>query len=148
VKNVIALACGMAIGMGFGDNTKATIITRGLAETARLGVAYGAEPMTFAGLAGLGDLVATCMSPLSRNRTFGAKLGSGKSLQQAVAEQNHQVAEGVKSCKAILGLARAASVEMPITEHVVLAVHEGMPIPDVVRSLMGRAPKPEWPHDL
>jgi glycerol-3-phosphate dehydrogenase (NAD(P)+) len=142
VKNVIALACGMAAGMGFGDNTKASIITRGLAETARLGTAYGADPRTFAGLAGMGDLVATCMSPLSRNRTFGEKLGRGLSLAEVVAEQN-QIAEGVKSCEAILGLAQARSVEMPIVEHVVLAVHEGMPIPQVVRSLMSREPRAE-----
>ena len=81
VKNVIALACGMAAGMGFGDNTKASLITRGLAETARLGVALGADPLTFAGLAGLGDLVATCSSPLSRNRTFGEQLGRGETLE-------------------------------------------------------------------
>jgi glycerol-3-phosphate dehydrogenase (NAD(P)+) len=142
VKNVIALACGMAAGMGFGDNTKASIMTRGLAETARLGVAYGADPRTFAGLAGMGDLVATCSSPLSRNRTFGEKLGRGMTLAEVVAEQN-QIAEGVKSSEAILGLARARDVEMPIVEHVVLAVHEGMPIPQVVRSLMSREPRSE-----
>jgi glycerol-3-phosphate dehydrogenase (NAD(P)+) len=142
VKNVIAMACGMAVGMGFGDNTKASIMTRGLAETARLGAAYGADPLTFAGLAGMGDLVATCSSPLSRNRTFGEKLGRGMSLAEVVAEQN-QVAEGVKSCEAVLGLAQARSVEMPIVEHVVLAVHEGMPIPQVVRSLMSREPRAE-----
>ncbi|HSP37350.1 MAG TPA: NAD(P)H-dependent glycerol-3-phosphate dehydrogenase [Frankiaceae bacterium] len=142
VKNVIAMACGMAAGMGFGDNTKATIMTRGLAETARLGVAYGADPMTFAGLAGMGDLVATCSSPLSRNRTVGEKLGRGMSLAEVIAEQN-QIAEGVKSCEAILGLAQARDVEMPIVEHVVLAVHEGMPIPQVVRSLMSREPRSE-----
>jgi glycerol-3-phosphate dehydrogenase (NAD(P)+) len=143
VKNVIALACGMAAGMGFGDNTKASIMTRGLAETARLGEAYGADPRTFAGLAGLGDLVATCSSPLSRNRTFGEKLGRGMGLAEVIASQDHQVAEGVKSSEAVLGLARAAGVEMPIVEHVVLAVHEGMPIPEVVRSLMSREPRPE-----
>lgn len=142
VKNVIALAVGMAAGMGFGDNTKASIMTRGLAETARLGMAYGADPMTFAGLAGLGDLVATCSSPLSRNRTFGEKLGQGMSLDEVVAEQR-QIAEGVKSSEAILGLARARDVEMPIVEHVVRAVHEGMPIPEVVRSLMSREPRAE-----
>jgi glycerol-3-phosphate dehydrogenase (NAD(P)+) len=142
VKNVIALACGMAAGMGFGDNTKASIMTRGLAETARLGVAYGADPMTFAGLAGMGDLVATCCSPLSRNRTFGEKLGRGMSLDEVVAGQQ-QVAEGVKSSEAVLGLARARGVEMPIVEHVVLAVHEGMPPREVVRSLMSREPRAE-----
>jgi glycerol-3-phosphate dehydrogenase (NAD(P)+) len=143
VKNVIALAVGMAVGMGFGDNTKASLITRGLAETARLGVAYGADPMTFAGLAGLGDLVATCMSPLSRNRTFGERLGRGRTMAEIIAAQDHQIAEGVKSCQSVLGLARARDVEMPITEHVVLAVHEDMPILDVVRSLMSRDPKAE-----
>ena len=94
VKNVIALACGMAQGMGFGDNTNASLITRGLAETARLGVALGADPLTFAGLAGLGDLVATCNSPLSRNRSFGERLGRGESLQQAQDALHGQVAEG------------------------------------------------------
>ena len=97
VKNVIALAYGMAAGMGFGDNTRASLITRGLAETARLGVALGADPLTFAGLAGLGDLVATCSSPLSRNRTFGEHLGRGETLEQAQAA-TRQTAEGVKSC--------------------------------------------------
>jgi glycerol-3-phosphate dehydrogenase (NAD(P)+) len=142
VKNVIALACGMAGGMGFGDNTKASIMTRGLAETARLGLAYGADPLTFAGLAGMGDLVATCCSPLSRNRSFGEKLGRGMSLEEVLAGQQ-QIAEGVKSSEAVLGLARARSVEMPIVEHVVLAVHEGMPPREVVRSLMSREPKAE-----
>ena len=107
VKNVIALAYGMATAMGFGDNTKASLITRGLAETARLGVALGADPMTFAGLAGLGDLVATCSSPLSRNRTFGEHLGRGETLEQAQAS-TRQTAEGVKSCLAIRDLARGA----------------------------------------
>jgi glycerol-3-phosphate dehydrogenase (NAD(P)+) len=142
VKNVIAMACGMAGGMGFGDNTKASIMTRGLAETARLGLAYGADPLTFAGLAGMGDLVATCCSPLSRNRSFGEKLGRGMSLEEVLAGQQ-QIAEGVKSSEAVLGLARARSVEMPIVEHVVLAVHEGMPPREVVRSLMSREPKAE-----
>ena len=96
VKNVIALACGIAQGMGFGDNTVASLITRGLAETARLGSSLGADPMTFAGLAGLGDLVATCASPLSRNRTFGERLGRGDSLEQAQAATHGQVAEGVQ----------------------------------------------------
>jgi len=104
-KNVIALACGIAAGMGFGDNTRASLITRGLAETARLGVELGADPLTFAGLAGLGDLVATCSSPLSRNRTFGEHLGRGESLAQAEAANHGQVAEGVKSCSSICELA-------------------------------------------
>ena len=105
VKNVIALACGIAQGMGFGDNTLASVITRGLAETARLGERLGADPLTFAGLAGLGDLVATCNSPLSRNRTFGERLGRGESLEQAQEATHGQVAEGVKSCRPLLELA-------------------------------------------
>ena len=115
-KNVIALACGMASGLGYGANTIASLITRGLAETARLGAALGADPLTFAGLAGLGDLVATCSSPLSRNRTFGARLGAGESLAQAQEAAHGQVAEGVKSCSSIRELAARAGVEMPITE--------------------------------
>jgi len=142
VKNVIALACGIAEGMGFGDNTLASIITRGLAETARLGVALGAEPLTFAGLAGLGDLVATCSSPLSRNRTFGERLGRGETVEQVTAA-TRQTAEGVKSCRSILELARRHGVDMPITEQVVRVVYEGEAIGDMVRALMGRETKPE-----
>jgi glycerol-3-phosphate dehydrogenase (NAD(P)+) len=142
VKNVIALAVGMAEGMGFGDNTKASLITRGLAEMARLGAALGADPMTFSGLAGLGDLVATCSSPLSRNRTFGEKLGQGQTMQELLA-QKMQTAEGVKSCESILGLARKHDVDMPITAHVVGLVHEGLTPADMVRSLMGRDTKSE-----
>ena len=142
VKNVIALATGMAEGMGFGDNTKASLITRGLAETARLGAALGADPLTFSGLAGLGDLVATCTSPLSRNRTFGEKLGRGETLEEILARKQ-QTAEGVKSCRSILDLARKHDVDMPITEHVVMVVHEGMTPKDMVRSLMTRSAKSE-----
>jgi glycerol-3-phosphate dehydrogenase (NAD(P)+) len=142
VKNVIALAVGMAAGMDLGDNTKATIITRGLAETARLGTALGADPLTFAGLAGLGDLIATCMSPLSRNRTFGERLGRGESLAQAVAA-NQQVAEGVKSCRSIRQLAREHGVDVPITEGVVAVVHEGLSPGDLGRSLLSRARRTE-----
>jgi len=142
VKNVIALATGMAEGMGFGDNTKASIITRGLAEMTRLGVAMGADPLTFAGLAGVGDLVATCMSPLSRNRTFGENLGRGMTLDDVVAA-THQTAEGVKSSRAVLDLARDLGVDMPIAEHVVAVVHEGMAPKDMVRSIMSRETKAE-----
>ncbi len=142
VKNVIALAYGMASAMGFGDNTKATLITRGLAETARLGVRLGADPMTFAGLAGLGDLVATCSSPLSRNRTFGEHLGRGETLEQAQAA-TRQTAEGVKSCFAIRDLARRCDVEMPITEQVELVCHEGADPRVAVAALMSRETKPE-----
>jgi glycerol-3-phosphate dehydrogenase (NAD(P)+) len=142
VKNVIALACGMAIGMGLGDNTKATLITRGLAETARLGMSLGADPLTFAGLAGLGDLVGTCMSPLSRNRTFGEHLGKGETLEQAQAA-TRQTAEGVKSCRSIQELARSRGVEMPITEQVELVCHRGVSPRDALAALMRRDTKPE-----
>jgi glycerol-3-phosphate dehydrogenase (NAD(P)+) len=142
VKNVIALACGMTEGMGFGDNTKASLITRGLAETTRLGVALGADPMTFSGLAGLGDLVATCTSPLSRNRTFGERLGRGETLEEVVAA-TRQVAEGVKSCRSILDLARANNVEMPLTEQVVRVCHEDVPPEVALLHLMKRETKPE-----
>ncbi len=142
VKNVIALAVGIAEGMGFGDNTKASIITRGLAEIARLGVALGADVATFAGLAGLGDLVATCASPLSRNRSFGVALGRGTPLDEIVAS-TRQVAEGVKSCASVLQLADDHGVDMPITDRVVAVVHEGLSPRDMVRELMTRSAKAE-----
>jgi glycerol-3-phosphate dehydrogenase (NAD(P)+) len=142
VKNVIALASGMAEGMGFGDNTRASIITRGLAEMARLGTALGADAMTFAGLAGLGDLVATCSSPLSRNRTVGEQLGRGRPLDEVINEMR-MVAEGVKSSQSIVDLAHKHDVEMPIAEHVVRVVHEGMSPKEMVRSLMSREAKAE-----
>lgn len=142
VKNVIALACGMAEGMGFGDNTKASLITRGLAETARLGAALGADPLTFSGLAGLGDLVATCSSPLSRNRSFGEWLGRGDTVEQAQAA-TRQTAEGVESCRSILDLARKHGVDMPIAEQVVLVCHEGLSPQVAVKVLMGRESKSE-----
>jgi glycerol-3-phosphate dehydrogenase (NAD(P)+) len=142
VKNVIALAFGMTHAMGLGDNTKASLITRGLAETARLGMALGADPMTFAGLAGLGDLVGTCMSPGSRNRTFGEALGRGCSLEEA-QRVTRFTAEGVKSCLAIRDLARAHGVDMPITEQVERVCHEGMDPRLAVKTLMSRATKAE-----
>jgi glycerol-3-phosphate dehydrogenase (NAD(P)+) len=142
VKNVIALAFGIAHSMGFGDNTKATLITRGLAETARLGMALGADPMTFAGLAGLGDLVGTCSSPLSRNRTFGEALGKGQSLEEA-QRTTRFTAEGVKSCLAIRDLAHAHGVDMPITEQVERVCHEGVDPQLAVKILMSRATKAE-----
>ena len=142
LKNVIALACGVAEGLGFGDNTRASLITRGLAETARLGLELGAELTTFAGLAGLGDLVATCSSPLSRNRTFGEKLGRGMTVQE-VQESTRQTAEGVKSCRSVLDLARAHGVDVPITEAVVRVCHEGESAAQMVREIMSREAKPE-----
>ena len=118
------------------------MIPRGVAETARLGVARGADPLTFAGLAGMGDLVATCSSPLSRNRTFGEHLGRGETLEQAQAA-TRQTAEGVKSCLAIRDLSRAHGVEMPITEQVERVCHEGADPRDAMTILMSRKPKPE-----
>jgi glycerol-3-phosphate dehydrogenase (NAD(P)+) len=142
-KNVIALATGMAAGMGFGDNTRASLITRGLAETARLGVALGADPLTFAGLAGLGDLVATCSSPLSRNRTFGERLGRGDSLAQAEAANHGQVAEGVKSCTSICELGARHGVELPIADAVRRVCHDGLSAAEMGKELISRAPRPE-----
>jgi glycerol-3-phosphate dehydrogenase (NAD(P)+) len=142
-KNVIALACGMATGLGYGNNTTASLITRGLAETARLGAALGADPLTFAGLAGLGDLVATCSSPLSRNRTFGTRLGAGESVAEALAAAHGQVAEGVKSCSSIRDLAARAGVEMPITDVVHRVCHDGDDPSRMVGELLGREKKAE-----
>jgi glycerol-3-phosphate dehydrogenase (NAD(P)+) len=143
VKNAIALAAGMADGMGFGDNTKAMLITRGLAEMTRLGVALGGNPLTFSGLAGMGDLVATCMSRQSRNRHVGEEMARGRKLDEIVEEMN-MVAEGVKSSKAILDIAVENGVEMPIVEHVVKVVHDDLDPRDMLRALMARDPKPEF----
>jgi glycerol-3-phosphate dehydrogenase (NAD(P)+) len=142
VKNVIALANGMAVGLGFGENSQASLITRGLAEMTRLGVALGAHPATFLGLAGIGDLIATCQSPLSRNRTFGENLGKGLSFEETVAVTK-QTCEGVKSCQPILELAGRAGVEMPITEQVVNVVHHGMAPSRMVAAFMARETKHE-----
>ncbi len=142
VKNVIALANGMAYGMGFGENSQASLITRGLAEMSRLGEALGANPLTFLGLAGIGDLIATCTSSLSRNRTFGENLGRGLTLEETI-ERTKQTAEGVKSCQSIFDLAQQHSVEMPITEQVVQVVHHGMPPREMLGNLMSRDPKAE-----
>ncbi|AKE39049.1 Glycerol-3-phosphate dehydrogenase [NAD(P)+] [Corynebacterium camporealensis] len=142
-KNVIALACGMASGKGLGNNTIATLITRGLAEITRLGTALGADPFTFSGLAGLGDLVATCNSTLSRNRTFGYRLGQGGTLEEAKAATNGQVAEGVYSSESIYRLAQDAGVEMPLTEAVYGVCHRGVNVDDMVVALMGRTKKSE-----
>ncbi|WP_051790742.1 NAD(P)H-dependent glycerol-3-phosphate dehydrogenase [Streptomyces sp. NRRL S-1022] len=142
IKNVIALAVGVTDGMRLGDNAKAALVTRGLAEATRLGVAMGADPLTFAGLAGMGDLVATCSSALSRNHTFGAHLGKGLSVEEARAATT-QTAEGVVSCKAVQSLAERYDVEMPITRAVVDIIHGGREAVRTVQELMGRAPKSE-----
>ncbi len=142
-KNVIALACGVATGLGFGENTLATIITRGLAEISRLGHALGADQRTFAGLAGLGDLVATCSSPLSRNRSFGVRLGEGGTLEEAKKATHGQVAEGVISSNSVFQLAQANKVDMPITQAVYAVCHRGLDVRDMIAALMGRSKKAE-----
>jgi glycerol-3-phosphate dehydrogenase (NAD(P)+) len=142
MKNVIAIAAGTAAGLGYGDNTQAALITRGLAEVARLGVALGGEPMTFAGLAGLGDLVATCTSPKSRNRSVGFELGLGRSLDEIV-EQSNMVAEGVRSTAALLELATRVGIEMPIASMVGAVLYEGRRPAELVPELMLREAKAE-----
>lgn len=142
VKNVIAIAAGMAEGMGFGDNTRATLITRGLAEMSRLGVAMGGDPLTFSGLAGMGDLIATCSSKQSRNNTVGLQLGQGRTIEEIIAAMD-MVAEGVKSSPSVVELARRHGVEMPISEQVVAVCHDGADAKTAMLSLMTRQPKSE-----
>lgn len=142
LKNVMAIASGMADGMGFGDNTRAALITRGLAELTRLGVALGGQPLTFSGLAGMGDLVATCISRQSRNRHVGEELGRGRSIDEITTEMN-MVAEGVKTSRAVVDLARRHGVEMPIAEQVVAVLYEGKRASDVISALMRRQSKAE-----
>ncbi len=142
LKNVVALAAGIAHGLGYGDNTKAALITRGLAELARLGIALGGDPLTFSGLAGMGDLVATCTSDKSRNRTVGVALGQGRKLEDIVTEMK-MVAEGVKSTEAVLELARRLDVELPIAEQVGAVLYDGRAPGDIVPALMLRQAKPE-----
>jgi glycerol-3-phosphate dehydrogenase (NAD(P)+) len=144
VKNVIAIAAGMAEGMGFGENTRATLITRGLAEMSRLGTAMGGSPVTFAGLAGIGDLIATCASKQSRNNQVGNQLGQGRPIQE-ILDSMTMVAEGVKSSPSVLALARHLGVEMPITEQVTAVCHEGRSAADALAALMQRSSKSE--HD-
>jgi glycerol-3-phosphate dehydrogenase (NAD(P)+) len=143
VKNIIALAVGIAVALDLGDNTKATLITRGLAEIARLGEALGADPRTFAGLAGMGDLVATCSSPLSRNRTFGLHLGQGMTAEQALAATG-QTAEAVTSYAPVLELARKHGVDMPITQVVAALIAGDLPVREAAAVLTSRSAKPEW----
>jgi glycerol-3-phosphate dehydrogenase (NAD(P)+) len=141
-KNVIALAVGMAMGLGLGANATASVITRGLAEITRLGLVLGADPYTFSGLAGLGDLVATCSSPLSRNRHFGEELGKGRSVAEITAS-TRQVAEGVKSCASITELAAKHNVELPIVENVAAVVAGELTPAEMITALMSRSAKPE-----
>lgn len=144
LKNIIALAAGMADGMEAGDSSKAALITRGLVEIGRLGLAAGASLFTFAGLAGLGDMIATCASPLSRNRTLGEMLARGKTLEQATAEFGGQVAEGVTTTVAAREMAAAKGVEMPITEQLYQVLFEGKPPMSGLNALLTREPTDEF----
>lgn len=142
LKNVMAIASGMSAGLGFGDNTQATLITRALAELTRLGVAMGGNEMTFAGLAGMGDLIATCVSPHSRNHQVGKALAEGKPLEKITSEMN-MVAEGVKSTRAVLALAARHEVEMPIAQQVGRVLYEGARPAEAVMELMTRSARSE-----
>jgi len=137
LKNVMAIASGMADGLGTGDNTRAAVITRGLAELSRLGLAMGGELLTFAGLAGMGDLVATCISPQSRNRYVGEQLGKGRTLTEVVDEMN-MVAEGVKTSAVVAELGEQYGIEMPIAEEVYAVVHQGRTAEEAYRGLLCR----------
>jgi glycerol-3-phosphate dehydrogenase (NAD(P)+) len=142
-KNVCAIASGVASGLGYGENSLAALVTRGLVEITRLGVALGANPLTFAGLAGVGDLVATCLSKQSRNHQVGYRLGAGEKLDDIIASMN-QVAEGVKSCAAILELAARAGVDMPIASRVGKVLYDGADVKEMVDDLLQRAAEPEF----
>ncbi len=142
LKNVIAIASGISDGMGFGTNTRAALITRGLAEMSRLGMRLGANPLTFAGLAGLGDLVLTCTGDLSRNRQVGLKLGQGQSIDTILKEMS-MVAEGVKTTSSVYAMAEKYKVEMPITNQVYRVLYEGLDPKDAVNELLTRPPREE-----
>jgi glycerol-3-phosphate dehydrogenase (NAD(P)+) len=146
LKNVMAIASGMADGLGTGDNTRAAVITRGLAELSRLGQAMGGDPFTFAGLAGMGDLVATCVSPQSRNRHVGEQLGQGRTIDEII-EQMQMVAEGVKTVAVVRELAAEYGVEMPIADEVYRVVVEGQSATEAYRGLLGRQARREM-HGL
>jgi glycerol-3-phosphate dehydrogenase (NAD(P)+) len=141
-KNVVALAVGMAVGLGYGDNSTASVITRGLAETARLAMTLGADPLTLMGLAGLGDLVATCSSPLSRNRTFGERLGMGETTAEIIATSN-QVAEGAKSCSSLRALAAQTGVDAPLVQYVDDVVAGRITPREMVDAILSRSTKAE-----
>jgi glycerol-3-phosphate dehydrogenase (NAD(P)+) len=143
LKNVMAIAAGAAHGLGYGDNAMAAIITRGLAELARLGVALGGDPLTFAGLAGMGDLVATCISPRSRNRTVGVELARGRTIDE-ITTSMCMVAEGVKTAPAVLELAARVDVEMPIAQQVVSVLYQGESPRDMLQVLMHRSATSEF----
>ncbi len=143
LKNIIALGAGIIDGLGYGNNAKATFITRGLTEITRLGIKAGANPLTFAGLAGLGDLITTAASPLSRNRYVGEQLAKGQSLQKILASMQN-VAEGVDTTVAAVKMAQELGVEMPIAQTTYRVLYEGLDPRQAVAELMGRAPQPEW----
>lgn len=142
LKNVIAIAAGASDALGFGTNTRAALITRGLAEITRLGVAMGAHPATFAGLSGMGDLVLTCTGPLSRNRRVGERIGAGERIE-AILDSMEQVAEGVANCATARMLAKKYGVDAPVVDTVYRVLYEGLPPRDAVSTLMGREPRPE-----
>jgi len=137
LKNVVAIAAGMADGLGAGDNTRAAVITRGLNEASRLGIAMGGDPLTFAGLAGMGDLVATCISPQSRNRYVGQKLGEGMTIEQVIESMN-MVAEGVKTSRVVMEVAEEHGVEMPIAAEVKAVCHDGLSAAEAYKGLLAR----------
>ena len=145
LKNVIAIAAGVSDGLDFGHNTRAALITRGLAEMSRLGVALGAHPLTFAGLAGMGDLVLTCTGDLSRNRTVGQKIAQGLTLQEITSQMN-MVAEGVRTTLSAYHLARKVGVSMPITKEVFHILYEGKDPRQAMKDLMGRELRAELEH--
>jgi glycerol-3-phosphate dehydrogenase (NAD(P)+) len=142
MKNVIAIAAGLIDGTGLGDNAKAALLTRGLAEITRLGVAMGANPQTFAGLAGLGDLVTTCISPTGRNRCFGERIGKGQTVRQA-HDATESVVEGIATCESVVALADRHKIEMPITQAIYQVLFENKPLNQAVADLMCRELKPE-----
>jgi glycerol-3-phosphate dehydrogenase (NAD(P)+) len=142
IKNIVAIAAGVADTMGFGDNAMAALMTRGLAELTRLGTRLGGQPLTFAGLAGMGDMIVTCISKYSRNRRVGKELGKGRRIDDITAEMN-MVAEGVKTCRPILELGRQVDAWMPITEGVVSLIYEGRTPDEMVTDILSRAPVPE-----
>jgi glycerol-3-phosphate dehydrogenase (NAD(P)+) len=143
LKNVFAIAAGIAVGLGMGDNTRALVMCRAIAEMTRLGVAMGGHPMTFAGLAGIGDLLATCTSPLSRNRTVGEQLAAGRSVRE-ITESMQQVAEGIKASRSIVRLAEEYDVEMPIAAEVDAVVNDGRTPQDAFQNLLERVPTIEF----
>lgn len=137
LKNIIAIAAGMADGLGAGDNTRAAVITRGLSEITRLGMALGGEALTFSGLAGMGDLIATCISPQSRNRHVGERLGHGQTIEEIIEAMN-MVAEGVKTSKVVWELAHELDIDMPIVEEVKAVCHDGRTAPEAYKGLLKR----------